>query len=197
MTACTRRGGERAAERFVATARRLPTPDTLLAVPRQRLDDLAERLPRGLAHRLAVARGELARAGGALRPGLLGARLARGGEALRIADRDLGRAALLPIANATRKLDRVALRPTLVTTRLADARARLDGMWRIASGLNPENVLKRGYARVEKAGHVVASADAARAAGTMRLVFADGGVDVTTAAPTRTKGKPAEQPLLL
>ncbi|WBO22394.1 exodeoxyribonuclease VII large subunit [Sphingomonas abietis] len=169
--AYARRYRERAQERFAATARRLPTPDTLLGPQRQKLDDLGDRLPRALSRRLAVAGGELARAAGALRPRLLAARVEKERTAL----------------------DRVGLRPQLVTARIADGRARLDALWRVAQSLNPDLVLQRGYARVEADGHVVASAARAREVGAMRLVFADGGVDVvaTDTPSPRTKPRPA------
>ena len=69
-------------ERLLARSQRLPQPQALLAMRAQRLDDLAERLRRGLRHRTEIARVELARRGGALRPALLEARLARGAERL-------------------------------------------------------------------------------------------------------------------
>ncbi len=182
MGTCTRRTRERAAERLTATARRLPKPDTLLGPQRQKLDDFAERLPRALSRRLAVAGGELARASGALRPRLLAARVDR--------DRAL--------------LARVGLRPSLITTRIGDEQARLEALWRVARSLNPDLVLQRGYARVEAEGHVVASVAKAREVGAMRLVFADGGIDVAATdaltAPARSKPKPAPaslQPRLL
>jgi exodeoxyribonuclease VII large subunit len=68
---CTRRHSERAAEQLDNSLRRWPTPENLLAPQRQRLDDLAERLPRALRTELSHARAELLRAAGALRPGLL------------------------------------------------------------------------------------------------------------------------------
>lgn len=147
------RYAERANERLDATARRLPTLDSLLGPQRQRTDDLGERLKRGLGRRAADASTELARAAGALRPALL-------------------------------------------SQRLTVARARLDQLWRVAVTLNPDNVLKRGYARVEKrGGGTVMSAKEARAAGALSLRFADGAVDAkversgggTGAAPPRTQ----------
>jgi exodeoxyribonuclease VII large subunit len=68
---CARRTGERCAEQYQALLRHWPERDALLAPQRQRLDDFAERLPRGLRGRLDRARGELGHAAGALRPGLL------------------------------------------------------------------------------------------------------------------------------
>jgi exodeoxyribonuclease VII large subunit len=169
MATCSRRARERAGERFTSVARRLPSPDTLLGPQRQKLDDLGERLPRGLSRRLAVAGGDLARASGALRPRLLTARIER--------DRAM--------------LARVGLRPALVAARITEGRARLEGLWRVAQSLNPDLVLQRGYARVEADGHVVASATRAIEIGAMTLVFADGRVNVATTdtppSPTRPK----------
>lgn len=71
-----RRYAERADERLLATARRLPSLDTLLGPQRQRVDDFGDRLRRGLSHRLSDARGELARVSGVLRPAMLTQRLA-------------------------------------------------------------------------------------------------------------------------
>jgi exodeoxyribonuclease VII large subunit len=68
---CARRTAERAGEQMQALLRHWPEREALLAPQQQKLDDLAERLPRGLRGRLDRARGELGRAGGALRPGLL------------------------------------------------------------------------------------------------------------------------------
>jgi exodeoxyribonuclease VII large subunit len=70
-----RRYAERADERLVVTARRLPSLDTLLGPQRQKVDDFGDRLRRGLQLRLSDARGELARASGALRPIMLAQKL--------------------------------------------------------------------------------------------------------------------------
>lgn len=71
-----RRYAERADERLVATARRLPSLDSLLGPQRQKVDDFGDRLRRGLSHRLSDARGDLARISGVLRPIMLTQRLA-------------------------------------------------------------------------------------------------------------------------
>ena len=132
---CVQRYKERASERLEATARRLPTPETLLGPQSQRVDDLGDRLKRGLSHVAADARGELARAAGALRPAML-------------------------------------------TQRLDNAQNRLDQLWRVAASLNPDRILERGYARVErKGGGTVTNVAQAKAAGALVLHFADGQVD--------------------
>ncbi len=132
---CVQRYKERATERLETTARRLPTPETLLGPQSQRVDDLGDRLKRGLSHVAADARGELARAAGALRPAML-------------------------------------------TQRLENAQNRLDQLWRVAASLNPDRILERGYARVErKGGGTVTNVAQAKAAGALVLHFADGQVD--------------------
>jgi len=68
---CARRTAERAGEQLHALLRHWPEREALLAPQQQKLDDLADRLPRGLRGRLDRAQGDLGRAGGALRPGLL------------------------------------------------------------------------------------------------------------------------------
>ncbi|TVV76339.1 exodeoxyribonuclease VII large subunit [Sphingomonas solaris] len=145
---CANRYRDHAAERLAATARRLPAPDRLLGTQRQRLDDLGERLPRALSRRLALARGELAHAAGALRPRLLGDRIGQAGQRLAAArfrpvliERSLAdRRALL--ADQRERLPRAfsqglvqargelaqaaaALRPRLLADRLARDRAAL------------------------------------------------------------------------
>ena len=79
---CARRTAERAGEQLQALLRHWPEREALLAPQQQRLDDLAERLPRGLRGRLDRARGELGHAAGALRPGLLVAAHRRASERL-------------------------------------------------------------------------------------------------------------------
>ncbi len=85
MERCARRYQERAGERLQALVRHLPTPPALLDPQRQRVDEMGERLRRGLGRRLSDARGELARAGGALRPTLLVQKHARAAERLQAA----------------------------------------------------------------------------------------------------------------
>ena len=79
---CARRTAERSGEQLQALLRHWPAREALLAPQQQRLDELAERLPRGLRSRLDRARGELGHAAGALRPGLLVSAHARARERL-------------------------------------------------------------------------------------------------------------------
>ena len=158
---CARRTLERANEQLQACMRHWPQREDLLSPQQQRLDELADRLPRALRGRLDRARGELGHAGGALRPGLLVAAHRR-------------------------------------------ARERLDALWRVALLAHPNRPLERGYARVEdRDGRTLISAEAARQARLLRLIFHDGRVEAAVGdspAPTpRRKGPEgkADQPKLL
>jgi len=136
---CARRSAERSREQLDACMRHWPEKEELLAPQRQRLDELAERLPRALRTELSHARAALGQTAGALRPGLLVAAHRRGTE-------------------------------------------RLEALWRVAQLAH--RPLERGYARVEdRAGKTLISAAAAREAGSLRLVFADGQVDAEAGAP--------------
>jgi exodeoxyribonuclease VII large subunit len=153
---CAARAHERAAEQLDFSVRRLPAPDGLLAPQRQRLDELAERLPRALSARLSHARADLGGAAGALRPSLLDASLRRSRE----------------------RLAAVRLDKAVVERRITDGRRTLEALWRIAAQAHPNRPLEKGYVRVEdRDGHVLVAADAARAADRLRLVFGDGKVD--------------------
>ncbi len=77
-----RRYADRADERLAFVARRLPTCDALLGMQRQKVDDLGDRLRRGLSHRLSDARADLARISGGLRPAMLGQRLSMASQRL-------------------------------------------------------------------------------------------------------------------
>ena len=69
-------------ERLAARAERMPAPAALLSPHAQRLDELAERLRRGLTDRTQLARGDLQRIGGRLSLPLLTARAAQARGAL-------------------------------------------------------------------------------------------------------------------
>jgi exodeoxyribonuclease VII large subunit len=182
MSRCAGRAQERAAEQLDNSLRRFPAREALLAPQQQRLDEMAERLPRALGSRLSHARADLGQAAGALRPPLLEAALRRGRE----------------------RLASVRLDPRLVLRRVEDGRRSLDALWRIAAQAHPDKPLERGYARVEdREGRTLISAAGARAAGRLRLVFADGKVEASAGdgvEPARRRpysGGKAEQPKLL
>ena len=85
------------------------------------------------------------------------------------------------VATARRSLDRHghALRPAMLTQRLAQARASFDGTARMLEQVNPDNLLQKGYVRVvaKANGKTVATAADARTAGALQLHFRDGVLD--------------------
>ncbi|WP_183956133.1 exodeoxyribonuclease VII large subunit [Sphingobium fontiphilum] len=167
MSRSVRRGIAQARERLDMQARLMPAPDMLLAPQRQRLDDAGARLDHGLRHRLAAARAALADSSGALRPALLKAQAARAAE----------------------RLERIGLRPELLTRRLGESQVALDRMARLFASNDPDRPLQRGFARVMAGGQLVRTTDAARAAGRVELRFADGEV----AADVDGAGAPLER----
>ena len=107
------------------------------------------------------------------------------------------------LGQARRMLDRQAavLRPAMLSRQLDRGRQRLESAGRLLESVNPDNLLKRGYVRVEArgSGKTIDSAAAARAAGGLKLHFRDGVVDARVERPG---GKPypsdkPEQPSLL
>ncbi|MET0307785.1 MAG: exodeoxyribonuclease VII large subunit [Sphingomonas sp.] len=86
---CARRYHERAGERLAALVRVLPRRDALLGPQRQKMDDLGGRLDRALERRVTLARGQLDRSAGALRPAMLDQRLAAARQRLEAMGRHL------------------------------------------------------------------------------------------------------------
>ncbi len=167
-----------ARERLDQRARRLPQPQALLQAQAQRLDDLGDRLRRSLSHRTDLARAQLARHAGALRPALLDARLRRESE----------------------RLHALRLRPEALLQRIATVRQRVDALDRLRRSLDPEAPLLRGYVLVtDAAGQVVKTRSVAQGEAELTLKFADGTLAVT---PRGARAKPApattpQQPKLL
>ncbi|WP_428684608.1 exodeoxyribonuclease VII large subunit [Sphingopyxis sp.] len=75
-----------------------------------------------------------------------------------------------------------ALRPALLERRWDRDRAKLEGLGRLLGSLDPRALLSRGYAMVRDVdGAIVTTAAKARAAGHLRLQFADGEVPAEVA----------------
>jgi exodeoxyribonuclease VII large subunit len=166
-------------ERLAARAQRLPRIDTLLQPQAQRLDELSERLRRGLQDRAGVAREKLQAQSGRLSVPLL--------------------RQLWLSRKAT--LDRVALRPE--TLRRAGDRAaeRYAAAARLYRSLDPKAPLARGFVLVRgESGQVFTRL--AQASGEARLLieFDDGSLpvvpaDTAPAAPVRPRKRPAPPPV--
>lgn len=154
-------------ERLVARAQRLPGAEQLLQPHAQKLDDLGERLRRGLVDRAAKGRERLAET--RLSPAILRGTLREAGQ----------------------RLQSIRLTPALVQRPMAERKQRLDALARLAEQLHPEKPLSRGYAMVlDSAGSTVTSAAKAKAESLLAIKFADGTVN---AAPSETP-RPAKRP---
>ncbi len=172
---CALRPVQLGRERLEARAQRLPRPEALVEARAQRLDELAERLRRGLADRIVIAREGLSRTTGRLSAPLLGAQLRHAGQ----------------------RLAAIRLRADDLARRVGHARQQLDSLDRLRLQLDPRAPLKRGYALVTGPdGHVVSGKAAAQALAAMTLEFHDGALEVSPlgARPPRPTAKSPPRP---
>ncbi len=176
-------------ERLAVRVQRLPKAENLLAAPVQKLDELSERLRRGLSERIVIARTALQKDASRLSAPLLAARL----------------------THAQGRLAAQRLSPALLTARVGNGQERLAAMTRVMASLNPDNVLARGYVRVTGAdGRTLTDAVVAAQEARLSLHFRDGELAVVPngANPAPTPSRPpspkptrraesADQPKLL
>jgi len=210
------------AERLAASARGLPRPVELFAVPRQQLDHAGTRLARSLAVMAASKRQQLAGIAGRLprpveliaRPrqqlGHVGSRLARSLAVMTHSKRQqlTGVAGRLSISTLTRRLARDRDRLGEIDRRgaraiahlLATHRQKLTGLGKLFGSLGHKSVLARGFALVRDAtGAILATAKSAATAEHLRITFQDGDIAATTiSAPDpvrrgRSAGKSARK----
>ncbi len=145
-------------ERLEARSKRMPAPENLLQPQAQRLDELSERLRRGLIDRAAHGREWLA------------------GVASRLTPATLARAH----GDAKVRLERARLVPALVERPIAQKREKLAALYRLAEQLHPRKPLERGYAIVTSAdGRALTGKAQAAKEAALKLEFKDGVLDVT------------------
>lgn len=160
-------------ERLEARTQRLPRPEALLAPAMQRLDDLAERLRRGLKDRAASERETL---------------------------NELARHLSLPllrsqIAHAAQRLERCGLSPALARRRLARAQDSFAPLDRLLPQLHPDKPLSRGYVRVTGIdGQTLTSRKQAAREKALLLRFSDGELPVSTESGPARKPRPSAAP---
>ena len=158
-------------ERLQARADRLPKREALLEPHAQRLDDLAERLRRGLRDHAARGREKLSN--------------------LRLSPAVLER----NLREAQRALAGQKLVPALVERPLAERRERLAALQRVMRSLDPDTVLKRGYVRVTGPdGRTITDKAVAAQEAALTLKFRDGELGVSTGGtppPPAPRRKPS------
>ena len=187
-------------QRLSDVARLLPRPEALLSDPRQRLDRAETGLPQALLRLVDRRAGDLARAGGALRPSVLAGRLRagrdrvdtwavrlgpglrrsirQGGERLDALEKRLRPAPLKDRVDRQRvDLERLSSRlDTTFKTRVETHIARLEALDRMRQTLGYKETLQRGYAVIRSGTRVVT--DATEAKGALEVEFRDGRVQV-------------------
>ncbi len=157
-----------------SAARALPSLETLLQVPRQRLDHAAARLAPALATNAGRHHARFAAATAKLSPVALARRVALEREKL---------AALAP--RAGRAFAVAAER----------RRERLETTWKLLRNLSHQGVLERGYALVTGPdGHLVSRAAAVTPGVALSLRFADGEVAATAGGAAQSAEKRAPRP---
>ncbi|MDF2637837.1 MAG: exodeoxyribonuclease large subunit [Novosphingobium lindaniclasticum] len=140
-------------ERLEARVQRLPKPEAILAAKAQKLDDLSERLRRGLRDEAATKREQLGRTASRLSLPLLRHRVERCDE----------------------RLLRVGLTPRLLTRRWTLARDSLAPVSRVLPQLDPKRPLERGYVLAKGPdGRALTSREAAAREALLTLEFRDG-----------------------
>ncbi len=180
-------------------ARALPKPTDLVALPRQRFDAAAGRLPRALSANTQAHGTRLARVSGRLTPQLVGQRIARARDRLdaigRFSRQFLGRG--LDLRRA--RLDKAGLRlkpqslklelrragqrnveikgrlAAAMSSRILQARRALEAETKLLYSLSHRSVLARGFALVrDDAGEMVRSVGAIGDGQRLELELADG-----------------------
>ncbi|MFC0206283.1 exodeoxyribonuclease VII large subunit [Novosphingobium soli] len=161
-------------ERLDARVQRLPRPEAILAAKAQKLDELAERLRRGLLDEAGSKGRQLQHVAGRLSLPLLRHRVQAG----------------------ARDLERTGLTGRLLTQRLERAQQQLAPWARVLPQLDPRLPLQRGYALVKTAGGgAVTTREAAARETDLRVEFHDGELSVVVGSgPGRAAAAPPRKP---
>ena len=204
LSGAVSRSFDRKRQSILASARALPSPDMLLAMPRRRFDEAVSRLERGLSNGVDMKRARFVNgAGTRLQPELL-ARLSER-KAQRMNELHTRKFAALQsivtrasvrynraaphisplalrqrISNERQALGRLMPRTDrALSERLSRASERLAAVWRLAEGLSHERILDRGFALVRDAeGHMVRARKAVSGGAHLFIEFRDGIVGV-------------------
>jgi len=196
--ACWTRGQEHRRTELRAAARALPTADTLLAVPRQRLDACADRLPRALRANAQVHHTALSRISGRLTPQLLRgqverrrARFAAAAGLLAASLRHNAEAQRVRIARNCERVAVLVARVQRAVLTLLDRRAaRVERAGQLLAALSYQGVLARGFALVRGPdGHTLRAAAAVVFGMRLDIEFHDGrvGAVADTVASARSE----------
>jgi exodeoxyribonuclease VII large subunit len=186
--ACWQRAQDHRRTELRAAARALPNAEELLAIPRQRLDACAERLPRALRANAQIHHTQYSRVAGRLSPRLLLTMVERRRERLDGCTQRLGTALktyrlthLTRIARAGDRVAALAERADRAAWTLLDQRAgRLERAGQLLAAFSYRGVLSRGFALVrDGAGQPLRTASAVQPGAPLDIEFSDGRVGAT------------------
>jgi len=203
-------------ERLRANARALPRPQSLVSERRQRLDMVGDKLPAALGRMADRKRLALTRAGAALDPSRLSARLAEPRAKLR--NLSMGRALQRRVETARNALLRHRLDPAALSRAVAqhrnalnaqserltraaartlpDRKTALASLGRTLETLSYEKTLERGYAVVWRDGKLVKDGSTLTSGDQLTIAFAGkvtADVQVQGEAPQKPAPKPASK----
>ncbi len=220
LRASLSRGLDRRRQATRAAARALPSPDSLLAMPRRRFDEATSRLGRALTANTERKRGRLTAA--RLAPAVLSRRLDEAKRRLSREGDQLGKCGRAYLRRRRTELDKVAVRVRIepAARRIDVSKDRLSALWRrgdralgvrlarlgdasaragrLLATLSHRSILDRGFALVKDAeGRLLKRAAEVQPGAGLTLAFADGEASAVASgdAPTRpAAAKPAAKP---
>lgn len=200
--AAIRRLFEQRRQGLRAAARALPSRETLLNLPRQRLDLAATRLPAalranalGFERRLSALSQRLQRRSPQVRLGMARERLAALTQRLIAARQAILREEKKHIGRERERLDQLLMRGRRALASMASQRrASVAASAQLLEALSYTGVLKRGFALVRDAGgSPVRSTASAQSGSALTIEFADGKMAVTVdgaSGPPRPQSRP-------
>jgi exodeoxyribonuclease VII large subunit len=200
--ACWQRAQDHRRTELRAATRALPNAEELLAIPRQRLDACAERLPRALRANAQIHHTQYSRIAGRLAPQLLRGNVERRRLRLDACTHRLGTALKTYKETQTTRITRARDRVTVLGERskraalamLAMRGERLERSYQLLRAFSYQSVLERGFALIrDGSGHPLRSAATVQPGMSLDIEFSDGCVGAT-AQSVRNAGTPAPEP---
>jgi exodeoxyribonuclease VII large subunit len=199
---CWQRAQDHRRTELRAAARALPDAEELLAIPRQRLDACAERLPRALRANAQIHHTQYSRIAGRLTPQLLRSHVERRRLRLDACTHRLGTALKTYKETQSTRITRARDRVTALSDRsrraalalLATRTARLDRSYQLLRAFSYQSVLERGFALVrDGGGHPLRSAASVKPGMNLDIEFSDGCVGAI-AQNVRSAGEAPPEP---
>ena len=185
---CWQRSQEARRTELRAASRALPNAEELLAIPRQRVDSCAERLPRALRANAQIHHTQFSRVAGRLSPQLLGGQVERRRVRLGAATHRLSTALKTYRDVQATRIARGRERVTVIFDRsrramlasIASRDARLDRSYQLLRAFSYQSVLERGFALVrDGSSRPLRSAMSVQPGMGLDIEFSDGCVGAT------------------